>query len=411
MPIKPSQVLAQLQAKQAAFHQFDQVTFQLLKQYRQAWRRWVAETANPESPVAGRWTGSSSTLADPPDRSPDLSAVWVEPLTTHREGILAAHLTWPNREASRQWVEQQLSGVATFAVDGSQIYPSRDLSIPIALVQIGWFENHHLPQGSYSKDIAVEVMTPIDLQVSSSEPVDTPLASLRDRRVNLRRFELETRRLIEYIEAQAGSETCLVFFDGSLVATFAEPFEAEIRNQYVACLRQLLQASETCRVPLVGYVDTSYARDLVGMLQRLYHLPEATAIHDAQLLNPLLKDRWGDRTPLFRCQRSEILQQYQDQHDRIGFTYLKTTQDGYPARIELPLWLYEAGRLEQVMNWVRGEVIIGGGYPYAIETADQVAVLQADDRQVFYRLLQDWADQENLNLRLSRKMVSKVRRR
>ncbi len=399
MPIKPSQVLAQLQAKQAAFQQFDQAACQRLNQYRQAWHRWVAETHSQ---------GQDDREAD--ERAPTavnpagLSAVLLEPLIQHTDGILAAHLTWPNREASRQWVEQHLAGVATFAVDGSQIYPSRDLSIPIALVQIGWFENHHLPQGSYSKDIAVEVMTPADLQVStSSEPVD--------RRVNLRRFELETRRLIEYIQAQAGSEACLVFFDGSLVATFAEPFEAEIRNQYVACLRQLLQASETYRVPLVGYIDTSYARDLVGMLQGLYHLPEATAIHDAQLLSPLCKERWGDRTPLFRCQRSGILQQYQDQHDRIGFTYLKTTQDGYPARIELPLWLYEAGRLEQVMNWVRGEVIIGGGYPYAIETADQVAVLQADDRQVFYRLLQDWADQENLNLRLSRKMVSKVRRR
>lgn len=399
MPIKPSQVLAQLQAKQAAFQQFDQAAFQRLNQYRQAWRRWVAETE-----AQGQTERESDDLDSTTIHAADLSTILVEPLTQHRDGLLAAHLSWPNREASRQWVERHLAGVATFAVDGSQIYPSRDLSIPIALVQIGWFENQHLPQGSYSKDIAVEVMTPADLQVSSSnEPVD--------RRVNLRRFELETARLVAYIQAKAGSQACLVFFDGSLVATFAEAFEAEIRNQYVACLRHLLQASETYRVPLVGYIDTSYARDLVEMLQQRYGLPEATAIHDAQLLSPFYKDRWGDRTPLFRCQRSSILQHYQDQRDRIGFTYLKTTQDGYPARLELPLWVYEAGRLEQVVNWVRGEVIIGGGYPYAIETADQVAVLQADDRQVFYRLLQDWAEQENLNLRLSRKMVSKIRRR
>ena len=60
---------------------------------------------------------------------------------------------------------------------------------------------------------------------------------------------------------------------------------------------------------------------------------------------------------------------------------------------------------------MRGEVIIGSGYPYVIETADQTAVLQSSDRQMFLRILQDWAEQENLNLRLSRKMVSKVRRR
>ncbi|UZQ53350.1 DNA double-strand break repair nuclease NurA [Trichothermofontia sichuanensis B231] len=400
MPIKPSQVLAQLQAKQAAFQQFDQVSFQFLNQYRQAWHRWVADVD-----IQGKMLAVAPAAGGlPPVNLASLSAILLEPLTQHRQGLLTAHLSWPNREASRQWVEQQLTGVATFAVDGSQIYPSRDLSLPIALVQIGWFENQHLPQGSYTKDIRVEVMTPTELQLGSSgEPVD--------RRVNLRRFQMETTRLIEYIQAHEGSETCLVFFDGSLVATFAEAFEAEIRNQYVACLCQLLQASETCRVPLVSYIDTSYARDLVEMLQCLYDLPEATTIHDAQLLNPLLKERWGDRTPLFRCQRSGILQQYQEYRDRIGFTYLKTTQDGYPARIELPLWIYEAGRLEQVINWVRAEVMIGGGYPYVIETADQVAVLQADDRQIFYRLLQDWAEAANLNLRLSRKMISKVRRR
>jgi len=60
---------------------------------------------------------------------------------------------------------------------------------------------------------------------------------------------------------------------------------------------------------------------------------------------------------------------------------------------------------------VRCEIIIGQGYPYAIETADQTAVLTTEDRQTFYRLLQEWANQEDLKLRFSRKMMSKARRR
>jgi NurA domain len=120
---------------------------------------------------------------------------------------------------------------------------------------------------------------------------------------------------------------------------------------------------------------------------------------------------WGDRTPLFRCQRSGILEQYEEQRDKIAFTYLKTTKETYPVRLEMPTWIYEAGFLDRVIDWVRGEVIIGSGYPYVIETADQTAVLQSDDRQTFYRILQNWAEEQELNLRLSRKMVSKVRRR
>ena len=47
----------------------------------------------------------------------------------------------------------------------------------------------------------------------------------------------------------------------------------------------------------------------------------------------------------------------------------------------------------------------------AIETADQVAVIQGHDRQQFYRLLQDWAQAEEIPLTFSRKLVSKMMRR
>ncbi|MEM7293649.1 MAG: hypothetical protein AAF420_09700, partial [Pseudomonadota bacterium] len=48
----------------------------------------------------------------------------------------ASNLQWGSREHSLQWVNEHLSGVTTFAVDGSQIFPSKDLSLPIALVQV-----------------------------------------------------------------------------------------------------------------------------------------------------------------------------------------------------------------------------------------------------------------------------------
>lgn len=299
------------------------------------------------------------------------------------------------------WVRDRLMGVATFAVDGSQIYPSKDISLPVALVQIGWYENRHLPQGQYEKDIDLDVMTPAELKVShSGDPVD--------RRVNMRRFEMETQRLIQYMEERAGCGECLVFFDGALVVTFAEAFEDETRRFYVDCMAQLLQASDKYQIPLVGYIDTSYARDLTVMLQRLYQLPEAPSIHDAPLIGRSLQ--WGDRTPLFLCRRAGILQQYPANTNRIAFTYLKA-HDGFPVRLEFPAWMERSGLTTKVLDWIRCEVIIGQGYPYAIETADQTAVLKAEDRQIFYRLLQDWAAEEALNLRLSRKMVSKVRRR
>ncbi|NDJ16951.1 DNA double-strand break repair nuclease NurA [Myxacorys almedinensis] len=390
MPVKPSQILDQLNQKREEFTRFDKTAMQELQQYGVA--------------LANMSQRSHTHLLDRLGGIKDCGARPLEPWGESPDWIMPSHLVWQSREQSMDWVRDRLSRISTFAVDGSQIYPSKDFSIPIALVQIGWYENFHLPSGEYEKDIKSEVLTPSDLRVGRGD--------LADRKVNLRRFEMETERLIQYMEERAGCDTCLAFFDGSLIASFAEAFDEETTNFYVKCIRNLIRASEHYRVPLVGFIDTSTARDLTEMLRRLCGLPEGKAIHDAQLLNRATHEmQWGDRTPLFLCQRVGVRDFYQELADHVAFSYLKTNRDSYPVRLEMPVWVYEAGLCDRVIDWVRAEVIVGGGYPYAIETADQVAVLKNDDRQTFYRLVQDWAEKEDLRLRLSRKMVSKARRR
>ncbi|MBE9032063.1 DNA double-strand break repair nuclease NurA [filamentous cyanobacterium LEGE 11480] len=391
MPIKPSQIIKQLQDKREDFSNFDQETFQILELYRSALKTAMA-------------TPSAAIIQQLQDIR-ECGAIPLEPITQDQSWILPFQTDWRSREESLAWVRKLLLGISTFAVDGSQIYPGRDLSIPIALVQIGWFENLHVPDGEYVKDIAAEVMTPTELR---SERGD-----MADRKVNLRRFEMEVNRIIQYFEDNQKSDTALAFFDGSLVASFAEAFDEKTRQVYVNAICKLLEASQYFRVPVVGYIDTTSARDLTAMLRQLHHLPEPGAIQDAQLLNKIdhREMAWGERTPIFCCRRSGILNEYTESSGAIAFTYLKTNRDSLPARLEMPIWMYEAGIADRIIDWVRGEVIIGSGYPYVLETADQVAVVQGKDRQAFYKLFQDWAQAEELKLRLSRKMVSKMRRR
>lgn len=392
MPLKPSQVLSILQAKQADFKAFNQRAFKDIQEYHQA----LAQ-ASQRSQLA-----LEQSLAE----HVSSGARPLETLATPN-WIIPSNLVWQSREQSLEWVRDRLMGISTFAVDGSQVFPSKDLSIPVALVQVGWFENPHLPLGTYDKDVQLDIMTPAELQTCGGH-------TMMERQVHKRRFQMEIERLIDYMQAHANRQNCLVFLDGSLIATYAEAFDPESRDFYVDCLLQLLRTSEEQQVPLVAYVDTSYACDLTRMLQRLYQLPDVPSLYDAQLLASYMQ--WGDRTPLFICDRGGdsshkgILADYQEHGEKIAFTYLKT-HDGYPARLELPVWVYEAGLWERVIDWVRGEVVIGGGYPYVVETADQVAVLQAQDRQMFYHILQDWAEGEDLKLRFSRKMVSKTLRR
>src|SRR5260221_2580943 len=104
----------------------------------------------------------------------------------------------------------------------------------------------------------------------------------------------------------------VVFFDGSLVVSFALTMPSHYRERYIASAISLLQTSEQQRVPLIGYIDTSYARDIITMLRRLDAierrpvLRETKKIHDALLWQGDLAG--GDRTPALNYARGAILE-------------------------------------------------------------------------------------------------------
>ena len=77
----------------------------------------------------------------------------------------------------------------------------------------------------------------------------------------------------------------------------------------------------------------------------------------------------------------------------------------------MPRWLLESGRAAEVVELVLAEAVVGGGYPYALEAADVAAVIQQQDRQRFYRLFQEFLQEQNLTLTVTRKQRSKLLRR
>jgi len=386
MVLRTGPILQVLQQKQAELSRFDQDLATTHRRYSQAFQD-LATLSWLE--IAQRCRG----------------CLWPGALPSHEWGQgwnLPFGQIWDNQEQSREWVTATIANVATFAVDGSQLYLGKDISLPVALIQIGWYENRHTAQGDYEKDIRVDLLTPAELGAAhSGEP--------KERLIQSRRFQMELERLREYLR-DPPYRPCLAFLDGSLIATFAEWYEPEEHDWYAQQLVDLLRDAETHGTPLVAYIDTTYSRDLVNLVQTVFGLPEAPHLYDAQLLSPYLR-AWGDRSPYFLAARGGILAHYQEMRDRVGFVYLKTGQDRYPVRLEMPHWIVEKGLLDQVIHWVRCEVAIGGGYPYVIETADQTAVLHNSDRYQFLRLLQTWSEQSQIPLSLSRKTISKMQRR
>lgn len=321
-----------------------------------------------------------------------------------------------NHQEARTWAHAALLDHTTFAADGSQIQPADDFSLPVAAVQVAWFINHHRPEGSYTKEIDFEVLAPDELllELNGAQVIS-------EQSVNLRRFELEVTTLCRLLRQLAADrehtkKTPLALFDSSLVISFADRLQEPQRAEYSRLMLLLLRCSEETGVPLVGYVDTSQARDLTNLLAHALGLREAAKIHDAELVSALLQ--WGDRTPLFICARGSadkkqqgILESFEEYRRGIGFVYLQTTAAAPPARLDLPLWIYERGLLDQVIDLVRAEVIVGNGYPYVIETADAAAVITMKDREAFYAIFQKFVEERGVALRISQKAASKSRRR
>lgn len=300
----------------------------------------------------------------------------------------------------REWAESTLAGVHTFAVDGSQIYPSTDWSIPLAAVQVGCFENPH-GDGQYVKDVEFKLISPADLAEADD---DAGMRSL----VNLERHQAEVEMLVRWMRDQAGSpEKRLALFDGTLVVSYAAGRRERLK--YVDGVRELMKTSEETSVPLVAYIDSSRARDLAHMFAAAGGGGEPR-ITDGSLL-PHRSD-WGARTPAFVCARRKGLDNYEDLAREVCFVYLRSARDGRPARLEFPGWMLRDGRLDEVVDWVRAEIVAqGNGFPYAIETADQVAVLTMKDRDRMMALVQDFAIEHNLRLDWRAKSRSKRMRR
>lgn len=321
-----------------------------------------------------------------------------------------------NHSEARAWASEALLGHTTIAADGSQILPLSESNLPVAAVQVAWFENSHTPAGAYTKDLAFELLPPESLLIELHGE-----RQFSEQVVSYQRFRLEVEtlcRLMAELAADAArrAQLPLIFFDSSIVISFAEQLHDELRQQYVNTVLTLLRCSAETRIPVVGYIADSHARDLVKLLSVCFGLREAQGLDDAQLLSSQMN--WGARSPFFICARSSartnqksVLESLAEYRRGLGFVYLKTNSAAPPARLEMPAWIFEEGRLDEVLNLVRAEVIVGNGYPYALETADALAVLTARDREAFYGILQHFAEEQGIQLRVSPKAASKARRR
>src|SRR2546425_5707474 len=175
-----------------------------------------------------------------------------------------------NHEQARQWAEC-IEGITTLAVDGSQLQPWRDASIPVALIQVGFFANPHAHGRPYTKDVHLEVLSPEEIiEESKSESSDPDSYPYSEMQVTLRRYMLEVETLCNQMEQYASTRRVgdpahspAVFLDGSLVASFALTMPSPYRERYIAPAPSLLRPSHQHPPPLLCSPHPRHARAII----------------------------------------------------------------------------------------------------------------------------------------------------
>jgi hypothetical protein len=289
--------------------------------------------------------------------------------------------TWEDREGALDWVDKVLSGRTVAAVDGSQIYPPKEMFLSIGVVQAGLVLNRH-GDSDYENITQVKLLSPSDLGQEDMLPKH------RNEMVDALRFKLECETLIPVIRDNEGVTG---FLDGPLVLSHIQSIKKQAGEEYLDGITALLGIEQASRSRLCGYVDLSKSTDLCSLLSNLLGNGKRPRVWDVQLLRGRML--WGDRTKAFVCDRDDrqgtqqsALDRYDDFRDAIGFFYMQLNSNS-PVRVEFPVLEYTKGDLDDLADMVRAEVLIKGDYPDILYRAHNLAVIKEREKQVFLRMV------------------------
>jgi len=247
-----------------------------------------------------------------------------------------------------------LNGRSVCGVDGSQIEPSRENRIPFGGVQVVALSVNH-GDGSWRKDVKFKLTE-------------------WNEDISLQRFRLECNMAKKTMDGKKW-----VFFDGSLVLSFAGELRSILREAYIEAIKDLLRHSRESETPVVGVVDRSRARDIISFLSDISGY-EFTQLVDSALCSRMLAT--GGFTYPFPCQR-DILKSYGGMN--VHFMYLNA--GGEIIRIEFPEWMDDMA--EEIAGITHSECFLGKTrrYPYILERAHFHAVIRERERLEFYRII------------------------
>lgn len=316
----------------------------------------------------------------------------------HKKKLKQPICNFKTIEEAKKWALEQLKDTTLASVDGSQVFSSKEITYPIALVHAGSFLK------IYPKDIEKEKTTfefntepKILLRSDSAQPEDAPLNKSE---IGLERLRLEVSHAKELLKKLSTTSKSALFLDDTLIYSFLARAPPNLRKDTISSLIDLLSYARDFDTYMIGYIDSSLAKDFTRMIYAINGIKEKPPT-DSYILGNILTDL-GDHTPPFLAKRN-IMKEYIDQdtqHDfreGICFAYIRV-HSGRPIRVEFPYSIIKKGEFNSMMKLILAESLLGDGYPHILIRAHQAAVIRNRERKKFYDIVYQFLKNNNISV-------------
>lgn len=290
--------------------------------------------------------------------------------------------------------------VTVVGVDGSQIMPSHHEVHTCYLLNVGCVV---IAYGNSTKPI-LESRPRLFHRPEDLYPlVDRRRVHIDELYVSLERTILELQTLAELAVGSMELRAAVVaFVDGSLIPWSVEKLSEKYQAHFLERLAATMKVFQDNAIPIVGYLSSSRATDVVNMLRVdicPYDISDCR-VHCGQLNEEAfpcskiwpLSDRQLFYDKLVKGQRSSafmsgaaVMRNWQEEQ-RICFSYIHVGSE--IARVEFPGWLMQKPQiLEQAFAVVMAQANKGMGYPICLAEAHHLAVIRGHERTKFFELL------------------------
>lgn len=333
---------------------------------------------------------------------------------------------WSGKLDQIYTVQKSTKPYSVMAVDGSQVFPDRHQGLSCYLINVGIIQFWYGETSSVRMEAIPFIFSGYD-QEGNEVTVDQ-VSSER----TAYEFEYAYLKMREYAQQNVNPDVVhpdavysdavysdavhsdvapsgtspIILFDGSLIFWHLDQRDEKMRDQYHGRYLMPLQQFYEQGIIYGSYISLSHSKELVHIIRAGMQLLGITDSID-QLVDADIVDFFltpGNRTTVFaHC--SEITQLY-PAHLKPYFFYLHVGTE--IARVEIPAFVAQSQeKVDTLAACIMDQVAKGGGYPVCLAEAHEQAVIKAPDREFFYSLLFDHAQNYKKKCSFSQKLLRK----